>query len=81
MCRYFYYQLINVYVTVGFSGSNLWLQIVEVLSKPKTLIDIIGGRVPDVSLFFTNLVIVKVSQSLSLSHDCITNTLSVFLSQ
>jgi hypothetical protein len=66
MTRYFYYQLINVYVTVGFSGSNLWKQIVEVLSEPKLLVDIIGGRLPDVSLFFTNLMIVKVFTALPL---------------
>ncbi len=35
MTRYFYYQLINVYVTVGFSGSNLWLQIINTLEKPQ----------------------------------------------
>lgn len=27
MTRYFYYQLINVYVTVGFSGTNIWEQV------------------------------------------------------
>ena len=60
MTRYFWYQLINVYVTVGFSGANLWSQIVQVLTKPSTLVDVIGGRVPDVSLFFVNLVIIKI---------------------
>ncbi len=35
MTRYFYYQLINVYVTVGFSGSNLWIQIINTLQKPQ----------------------------------------------
>lgn len=66
MTRYFYYQLINVYVTVGFSGSNLWFQIIETLQKPQSLVDIIGGRVPDVSLFFTNLIIVKVFTAIPL---------------
>jgi hypothetical protein len=33
MTRYFYYQLINVYVTVGFSGSSLWYQLYQMLSK------------------------------------------------
>jgi hypothetical protein len=60
MTRYFYYQLINVYVTVGFSGNNLWAQLLNILSKPQTLVNIIGGRVPEVSLFFTNLMIVKI---------------------
>jgi hypothetical protein len=60
MTRYFYYQLINVYVTVGFSGSNLWIQLIDILKQPQTLIDVIGGRLPNVSLFFMNLMIVKV---------------------
>eukprot|EP00981_Chlorochromonas_danica_P010656 scaffold3296_cov159-Ochromonas_danica.AAC.23 len=59
MTRYFYYQLINVYVTVGFSSSNLWVQILDVLRKPQTLVDIIGGRMPEVSKYFFNLLIVK----------------------
>jgi hypothetical protein len=33
MTRYFYYQLINVYVTVGFSGSSLWYQLYQILRK------------------------------------------------
>ena len=28
MTRYFYYQLINVYVTVGFSGNNLVVVVI-----------------------------------------------------
>jgi hypothetical protein len=60
MTRYFYYQLINVYVTVGFSGGNLWGQLLQILEKPQTLVDIIGGRLPNVSLFFTNLIVVKI---------------------
>lgn len=64
MRRYFYYQLINVYVTVGFSGNNLWIQIIKTLQKPQTLVDVIGGRMPNVSLFFANLMIVKVTNIL-----------------
>jgi hypothetical protein len=60
MTRYFYYQLINIYVTVGFSGSNLWGQLIQTLRKPQTLVDVIGGRLPNVSLFFTDLMIVKI---------------------
>ena len=43
MTRYFYYQLINVYVTVGFSGNNLWSQLVSIIGRPQTLVDVIGG--------------------------------------
>lgn len=68
MRRYFYYQLINVYVTVGFSGNNLWIQIIKTLQKPQTLVDVIGGRMPNVSLFFANLMIVKVNLSSCLNY-------------
>ena len=43
MTRYFYYQLINVYVTVGFSGNNLWSQLITILERPQTFIDVVGG--------------------------------------
>lgn len=45
MTRYFYYQLINVYVTVGFSGNNLWSQLISILQRPQTLVDVIGGNI------------------------------------
>ena len=49
MTRYFYYQLINVYVTVGFSGNNLWSQLISIIGRPQTLVDVIGGStLPDV---------------------------------
>lgn len=66
MTRYFYYQLINIYVTVGFSGSNLWSQLLQILSKPQTLVDVIGGRMPNISLFFTELLIVKIFTAIPL---------------
>lgn len=60
MTRYFYYQLVNVYVTVGFGNSRIWDQIVLIVTKPHTLVDIIGRSIPAVSLFFCNLLILKV---------------------
>ena len=45
MTRYFYYQLINVYVTVGFSGNNLWSQLISIIGRPQTLVDVIGGSI------------------------------------
>jgi hypothetical protein len=50
MTRYFYYQLINVYVTVGFSGNNLWSQLISIIGRPQTLVDVIGG-----SFFFYSI--------------------------
>jgi hypothetical protein len=60
MTRYFYYQLVNVYVTVGFGGMNIWDQVVAILSNPTNLVNIAGISIPAVSLFFCNLIIVKV---------------------
>lgn len=60
MMRYFYYQLVNVYVTVGFGGTRIWDQILLILRSPHTLVDIVGRSIPAVSLFFCNLVILKV---------------------
>ena len=60
MTRYFYYQLINIYVTVGFGGINLAKQLWNIAQKPKILVDILGRTVPAVSLYFCNLIIVKI---------------------
>lgn len=59
MTRYFYYQLVNVYVTVGFAGWDIWTQILTILRQPHVLVQIMGESVPKVSLFFANLIILK----------------------
>lgn len=60
MTRYFYYQLVNVYVTVGFGGYNLFNQVIAILQNPKIFVDLLGISIPAVSLFFCNLIIVKI---------------------
>ena len=60
MSRYFYYQLINVYVTVGFGGTNIFAQVLAILQNPQNLVDLLGISIPAVSLFFCNLIIVKI---------------------
>jgi hypothetical protein len=60
MFRYFYYQVVNVYVTVGCAGLEITSQIKDILSRPAILISILGVRIPAVSLFFCNLVILKI---------------------
>lgn len=60
MTRYFYYQLVNIYVTVGFGVDDIVSQIVKIVSDPHILIEILGEAVPSVSLYFTSLVIVKI---------------------
>ena len=60
MTRYFYYQLVNIYVTVGLGGINIGAQLLLILRHPQTLVEILGSTIPSVSLYFTNLVIVKI---------------------
>lgn len=60
MSRYFYYQLVNVYVTVGFGGTNIFAQVLAILGNPQNLVDLLGISIPAVSLFFCNLIIVKI---------------------
>ena len=60
MTRYFYYQLVNIYVTVGTGGVGIWDQILLILRHPQTLVNVLGKSIPAVSLFFANLIIVKI---------------------
>lgn len=60
MRRYFYYQLINIYVTVGLNGFEIRDSIMEWLRKPHVLVNLLGQTIPTVSLYFCNLVIVKI---------------------
>jgi hypothetical protein len=60
MTRYFYYQLINIYVTIGLDGLNILDQLYSALRDPQTLVNLLGGTIPAVSLYFCDLVIVKV---------------------
>lgn len=60
MARYFYYQLVNIYVTVGFGVDDIIIQIVKIIQDPHLLIVILGQTVPSVSLYFASLVIVKI---------------------
>jgi hypothetical protein len=66
MFRYFYYQVVNVYVTVGCAGIEITKQITDILQRPATLEEILGIRIPGVSLFFCNLVILKIFVALPL---------------
>ncbi len=60
MTRYFYYQLVNIYVIVGLGGINIGDQLLLILRNPQTLVRLLGGTIPAVSLYFCNLVIVKI---------------------
>ena len=60
MTRYFWYQLINVYVTVGFGGVQIVTQILMILKNPQLLVNFVGQTIPSVSLYFVDMVIVKI---------------------
>lgn len=53
-------QLINVYVTVGLGSKNFAEQLVGFLRNPQSIVDVLGKSVPAVSLYFCNLMIVKI---------------------
>ena len=57
MKRYYFYQLINVFVSVGL-GSVL-TNIQQVIEKPEQIFNILGVAVPSFSIYFTNFIIVK----------------------
>ena len=57
MTRFFYYQLVNVYVTVA--SGTIVNSIQEIIDHPRSLLSILGEQLPQVSLFFANLLLVK----------------------
>lgn len=58
--RYFYYELINIYVLVGFGGMNVVKELYLILQSPQALPHQIGISLPTVSLYFCNFLIVKI---------------------
>lgn len=57
MKRYFYYQLANVFVSVGLGSISGSLQ--EIIESPRSIFIILGENIPGFSIYFTNLLIVK----------------------
>ena len=57
MTRYFYYQLANVFVSVGLG--SLANSIHQILQSPSSILSILGTSLPTLSVYFTNLLIVK----------------------
>lgn len=64
MTRSFYFQLANIYVTVGF-GSIL-VSLNEVLDNPSNIFVILGASLPSVSLYFAKFVMLKALTSIPL---------------
>lgn len=57
MTRYFYYQLANVFVSVGLG--SLASSIHLIIENPSSVLSILGSSLPSLSVYFTNLLIVK----------------------
>ena len=57
MTRYFYYQLANVFVSVGLGSLASSLHLI--ILNPSSILSILGTSLPSLSIYFTNLVIVK----------------------
>jgi hypothetical protein len=57
MTRYFYYQLANVYVTV--TAGTIFGSINDIIQHPGNILTILGKSLPQVSIYFANMLIVK----------------------
>lgn len=57
MVRYFYYQLANVFVSVG--SGTIFNSLNEIIKSPERLAEILGENLPQVSVYFANLVITR----------------------
>lgn len=64
MTRYFYYQLINVVVSVGLG--SLLSNLQAFLKQPEQILTILGSSVPTFSVYFTNFIVVKAFTGLPL---------------
>lgn len=59
MTRYFWYQVVNYYVTVALEGIEVHQLLLNSLRTPQVFITLLGKTIPAVSLYFVNVVIVK----------------------
>lgn len=57
MNRYFYFQLANVYVSI--TAGTVTYSMNEIIDNPRNIINILGGQLPGVSLYFAGLIIVR----------------------
>ena len=60
MTRYFYYQLVNIYVTVCLTDVPIHGLLFAFLKSPQLFFTLMGQTVPAVSIYFCSLLIVKI---------------------
>ena len=56
--RYFYYQLINIYITV--TAGSLWKSLAEILDHPSSLLALLGESLPSMVGYFVALLVTKI---------------------
>lgn len=57
LARYFYYQLANVFVSVGLG--SIASSLYEIMQSPGSIFSILGNNLPSFSIYFANLLIIK----------------------
>ena len=57
VCRYFYYQLANIYITV--TAGALWTSLADIIDHPQNLLVILGKKLPQLAGYFISLLLTK----------------------
>jgi hypothetical protein len=56
--RYFFYQLVNIYITV--TAGSLWKSLSEILDHPTSLLSLLGESLPSMVGYFVALLVTKI---------------------
>lgn len=56
--RYFYYQVVNIYITV--TAGSVWKSLSDVLEHPAEVLEILGESIPMMVGYFISLLVTKI---------------------
>ena len=62
--RYFYYQVLNLYITV--TAGSLWRSLADILDHPSSLLELLGSSLPSMVGYFVALLVTKILAGLPL---------------
>jgi hypothetical protein len=62
--RYFYFQIINIYISV--TAGSLWSSLADILDHPSNLLQLLGESLPSMVGYFVALLVTKVLAGLPL---------------
>jgi hypothetical protein len=62
--RYFYYQVVNIYITV--TAGSLWRSLSDILDHPTNLLQLLGESLPSMVGYFVALLVTKILAGLPL---------------